>query len=452
MVPTGWAATPSGFLRSTPEAEGIASASIAAFIDAMEAAGHELHSIMVARHGRIVAEGWWHPYAAQRPHSLYSLSKSFTSTAVGFAISEGKLRVDDPVISFFRDDLPTNISSNLAALQLKHLLTMSVGQAKEPTDLLVKYDDWAKVFLAQPIVHTPGTTFLYNSTATYMCSAIVQKVTGQRVVDYLESRLFRPLGISTPTWETCPRGVNTGGWGLSLPTEALARFGQTLLQNGRWEGNPVIPAAWVADATAFHIQQADSTRTDRPHAESDWLQGYGYQFWRCRHGAYRGDGALGQFVIVFPEQDAVVVMTGESADMQGELDLVWKHLLPGMQAASQSGDESALALKRKLNALALPVPRKSDFRSVKNARFQFRPNSLGLAEVEFLWNLNGCRLRFRESQPNRVHEIDVGDGAWIVGRTALPGVPPALSQPVGHPPEPYMRLRRRARGRMRRNS
>ena len=145
------------------------------------------------------------------------------------------------VISFFPDKLPDKISDNLAALKVKHLLTMSVGNEKEPTHAVVETEDWVRTFLAQSITHEPGTVFLYNSVATYMCSAIVQKLTGQTVIDYLTPRLFAPLGISGMTWETCPRGINTGGWGLSIPTEGLAKFGQLYLQKGRWNGQQILP-------------------------------------------------------------------------------------------------------------------------------------------------------------------------------------------------------------------
>src|ERR1039458_2309307 len=169
--------------RSTPEAEGVSSAGISAFLEAVRQSKHELHSLMLVRHGRVVVEGWWSPYGPEFNHTLYSLSKSFTSTAVGFAVAEGKLRVDDRVVSFFPHDLPQPVSEHLAALRVKDLLTMSVGNAKEPTWPMVEHDNWVKAFLGWPIPNPPGTTFMYNSAATYMLSAIVQQVTGQKVID-----------------------------------------------------------------------------------------------------------------------------------------------------------------------------------------------------------------------------------------------------------------------------
>src|SRR5262249_23647037 len=224
-------------------------------LDAVAASKHEFHSLMLIRRGHVVAEGWWSPYRAEAIHTLYSLSKSFTSTAVGLAVAEGKLKVSDPVTAFFPDDLPEKISDNLSALRVKDLLTMSVGHAEDSTGAIRKQDNWVKAFLALPIQNPPGTAFLYNSGATYMLSAIVQKLTRQTVLEYLRPRLVEPLAIQGMTWEVCPRGINTGGWGLSVPTEALAKFGRLYSQKGQWNGRQVLPAAWVDEATSFKIQQ-----------------------------------------------------------------------------------------------------------------------------------------------------------------------------------------------------
>ena len=158
-----------------------------------------------------------------------------------------------------------------------------------------------------------------------MLSAIVQKATGKTVLDYLKPRLFEPLGIEHPTWETSPQGISTGGYGLSIRTEDIAKFGQLYLQKGKWHGKQLVPAAWVEAATARQTSNGSNPK-------SDWDQGYGYQFWRCRHGAYRGDGAFGQYCIVMPEQDAVIAITSGVKDMQAVLNLVWDKLLPAMQA------------------------------------------------------------------------------------------------------------------------
>ena len=168
--------------RSTPEAQGIASTAVSMFIEQAEKNIDALHSLMLLRHGQVVAEGWWAPYAPERPHMLFSLSKSFTSTAVGLAVAEGRLTVDDPVLSFFPEDAPAKVSANLAAMRVRHLLSMSTGHAEDTTGYFWRSRDktWVRAFLARPVKYEPGTHFLYNTGATYMLSAIVQKLTGKR--------------------------------------------------------------------------------------------------------------------------------------------------------------------------------------------------------------------------------------------------------------------------------
>ncbi|MBE0699599.1 MAG: serine hydrolase, partial [Anaerolineaceae bacterium] len=310
--------TITSFPTSSPERQGIPSSAILRFVEAIEKKHLELHSFMLLRHGILVAKGWWNPYHPDYPHMLFSLSKSFTSSAVGLAVAEGRLSVDDAVVSFFPDDLPELVSENLKAMKVKHLLTMSTGHAEDTTGRLRDTVDgnWVKSFLSLEVENVPGKPFVYNSGATYILSAIIQKVTGMTVLEYLRPRLFEPLGIENPTWETCPMGINTGGWGLNVRTEDIAQFGQLYLNKGVWNGRRILAQEWVEQASSAQVPNGDNP-------ESDWNQGYGYQFWRCRHGAYRGDGAFGQYCIVMPEQDAVLAITSGLGDMQAVMNLVW---------------------------------------------------------------------------------------------------------------------------------
>jgi len=334
--------------RSAPEAHGVSSAAIGSFIDAADRDIDALHSFMLLRHGHVLAEGWWAPYHAEAPHSLYSLSKSFTSTAVGLAIDEGKLRLDSSVLDFFPDQAPADPSHNLRQMRVHDLLRMSTGQQSEPKR--TSDQPWVTTFLAHPVPFKPGTHFLYNTSGTYMLSAILQKATGQPLLDYLRPRLFEPLGIEHPTWETCPAGITAGGYGLSIRTEDIARFGQLYLQQGQWQGKQLVPEAWVAAATARQTSNGSNPK-------SDWDQGYGYQFWRCRHSVYRGDGAFGQYCIVLPDHDAVIAITSGVRNMQSVLDLVWDKLLPAFEDAPMPADNAAQQrLKQKLTALSLPIP------------------------------------------------------------------------------------------------
>ncbi|MEJ7677939.1 MAG: serine hydrolase [Segetibacter sp.] len=259
---------------------------------------------------------------------------------------------------------------------MKDLLTMSVGQEPDPTGVVAQDTNWVKRFLRVPIKYQPGSQFLYNSTATYMLSAIVSKVTGQKVIDYLQPRLFEPLGIAKPDWEESPQHINTGGWGLRLKTEDIAKFAELFLQKGKWNGKQILPQGWAEEASTAHIiQHPEYSKAKRD--SSDWEQGYCYQMWRCRNNAYRGDGAFGQYAIIIPEQDAVIAITSETTDMQGELNLIWKILLPAMQKgklpANTSADEM---LKKKLAALALPVKKDAIAPSLtKPKTFVMEPNA-----------------------------------------------------------------------------
>ena len=323
--------------RSTPEAQGISSQAVLDFVQAVDQKINTLHSFMVVRHGCVIASGWWAPEAADKPHILMSVSKSFTSTAVGLATADGKLSLDDPVLKFFPEDAPADPSDHLKALTVRDLLTMTGGHDTEPKS--GSGGPTVKQFLAHPFVHQPGTHFQYNTMGTYTLSAIVTKVTGQTVLDFLQPRLFDPLGIEHPEWDRSSEGYSLGGYGLKLRTEDIARFGQLLLQKGEWHGKQLVPPEWIAQATS---RQVSNEQEDHSKIGPDWVQGYGFQFWRCRHNAYRADGAGGQFCVVMPEQDAVVAITAQTGNMQGELDAIWDHLLPAFQTAALPEDPAAL--------------------------------------------------------------------------------------------------------------
>lgn len=410
--------------RSTPEAEGVSSEAITGFLDAATKSKHEFHSFMMLRHGKVVAEAWWNPYANDLKHTMYSVSKSFTATAIGFAVAEKKLSVEDKVISFFPDDLPEQVSPNLAALRIRDLLSMSVGHQTDPTFAVASQsDDWVKAFFKVPVVHQPGTRFVYNSAATFMLSAIVQKVTGQKIMDYLTPRLFQPLGIEGIDWETNPQDINTGGWGLRLKTEDMAKFGQLFLQKGMWQGKQILPAAWVEEASTMKIMQ-DPNATQAKKDSSDWLQGYGYQMWRSRNNAYRGDGANGQFIIILPEQDAVIIVTAEAPDMQGEFNLIWKHLLPAFKTKKLPANPKMLArLREKAASLALPVP-------VKNATSGLETTISGKTYgiVSKSRNIESIGFEFKNGvwvlnlkTDSVAHRFSFGAGKWESGETTKSG-------------------------------
>jgi len=406
--------------RSAPEAQGIPAAAVRAFLNDAERKDLGLHSLMVLRHGHVVAEGWWDPYGPTHPHMLFSLSKSFCSTAAGLAVAEGKLSLDDTVLSFFPDEAPADLGPSLTAMRLRHLLSMSTGHDQDTTGRLRDGagGDWVRAFLAQPVEHAPGTHFVYNSGATYMVSAIVQKVTGQTVLDYLGPRLFVPLGITGQTWESSPQGISVGGWGLNITTEDIARFGQLYLQKGVWRGERLLPESWVTEATSAQISNGDDPN-------SDWAQGYGFQFWRCRHDAYRGDGAFGQFCVVLPEQEAVVAMTAGSGDLGGVLNLVWEHLLPALGSSPLPPDAPAQEqLRAKLAGLFLPAPdgaRTSPLAAtVSGKTYAFAAADANEHKTETArWDFDGGGATVTIQDALGRHRIEAGAETWRRGTTTL---------------------------------
>ena len=327
--------------KSLPRAEASAKMAKAAdkYFAAVAKEGQDLHSIMVVKDGNVVLEKWMSKGKENEPHILNSVSKTFTSMAVGLAISEGRLALDEKLVDIFPEHCPDNPSEYLKEITVEHLLTMSCGHSTDPTHKSweVKDRSWIRFFMEYPVTHKPGTLFCYNSLGTYVLSAIVQKRTGEKLADYLYPRLFRPLGINNVSWLESHEGINTGGWGLFLKTEDLAKMGLMLLQKGQFNGCQVVPAEWIEAASSAQVpcvpagmNSDDADKFRKVAKTSDWLQGYGYQMWRSRYNSFRADGANGQYILVIPEKNAVVVTTAHIQDMQAELNLIWKYIYPAL--------------------------------------------------------------------------------------------------------------------------
>jgi CubicO group peptidase (beta-lactamase class C family) len=330
----------------------VSSRAIAALLDRLEERSVECHSIMVVRHGQVVAEGWWAPYSAGRPHLLYSLTKSFTSVAVGLAIADGLLSLDDRVVDVLPDHVPADISEQGRRVTVHHLLSMTSGHG---TDSLAEAwqlepDDLVKGFLRVPFPHGVGTRHAYDNATTFLLARMVERVTGRGLPELLDERLFEPMGVEHAEWDRVASGAAFGFHGLHLTTEAVAAFGEVLRREGRWGDRQLVPREWVRLATERHIE----TLPSETGSSADWLCGYGYQFWMSRHG-YFGDGAYGQKCVVVPEHDLVVVLTGAVTDEQAMLDALWECLLPGMDHGLSTRDDAILADRLRRLSLA-PVP------------------------------------------------------------------------------------------------
>ncbi|MGI6203479.1 MAG: serine hydrolase domain-containing protein [Eubacteriales bacterium] len=410
-----------------PAAEvGIAPHAVLDLLRDWQEKGLELHSFMLLRQGKVAAEGYWHPYRAGDVHMLNSLSKSFTSTAILFAIQEGILSPDDAVVSFFPERAANlKISEKMRRLTLRHLLSMCTGH--EPSaDFIFAEHDCVSAFLESEIQGEPGGRFSYNTGATFMLSAALQAKTGQNLVDFLRPRLFEPLGMSEDIWsDMTPDGICYGGFGLNVTTDDIARLGMLYLNRGEFAGKRILAPELIDEATRRHISNradAEYPTLDHPvladdsvdiDPTSDWGMGYGWQFWRCiPEGIYRGDGAFGQFCIVMPRQDAVLAITAGTDDMQGILHSVWDRLLPGI--GGTPSDEGQAELDVVLSGLSLPpaegscrLPAAADIDGAQY-NFEFRGTPF-TARFKF----DGDVLCIATEVAGRTYEVMAGYGRHI---------------------------------------
>jgi CubicO group peptidase (beta-lactamase class C family) len=420
---------PSSLPRSAPADQGVDPAAILSFLDALdERPDIEMHSLMVVRHGHVVAEGWWAPYSAGRPQLLYSLSKSFTSTAAAFAQAEGLLDLDDTVISHFPEFAADITDPRSRSMKIRHVASMASGHSGETLSEALARDKEEPVrgFLLTPPDRDPGTVFAYNQPCTYTLASVIQRNAGMPMTQYLRPRLFDPLGIGHVGWHTFPPGREQGFSGLHARTEDIAKLGLLYLQRGRWEGTQLIPAEWVAEATSVQV-----SNPQQPHP--DWQQGYGFQFWRSRHG-YRGDGAFGQFCVILPGQDTVIVTTAYTFEMQAMLDAMWTHLLPGLGAVTPEAGAAQDKLSARLAGLSLPArdgtPAPGDWGPWTSGPFAVaasRPADAGaqpfalptetfVTSVEVTPRAGGGQITLSEAR--NALTLPVGTGTWAVAEPA----------------------------------
>ena len=406
---------------STPEAEGVSSKGILRFLEAVDKGQNELHSFVMLRHGKIISEGWWSPYGNDLKHVMYSVSKSFTSMGIGLAIAENKLKLSDRVVTFFPNSVPDTLSPFMKGMTVQDLLKMSTGMHTDPLFTARGSGDWPKAFMSFPVENKPGSVFKYNNMASFILSAIVQKATGEKLVDYLKPRLFDPLGIKNFTWDEAPGGYTFGAIGLKLQSDDMAKVGQMLLQKGKWNGRQIIPQSWVEEATSFQIM-SNAPENKTPTELNDWEQGYGYQFWRGRNNSYRADGLGGQFIIVLPEKDAVVVLTAAATNTQEELNLVWDHLLPALQDKPLPEDKKASAeLAKKiatLSGLKTSSPGHSALmKRISGKGIELIQNETGVKALSILFKNSDAQLQIDRGNENC--EIKAGLANWQFSESKL---------------------------------
>jgi CubicO group peptidase (beta-lactamase class C family) len=341
--------------RSAPAAEGVSSRAVGALLDRLEEKAVECHSLMVVRHGKVVAEGWWAPYSAEQRHLLYSLTKSFTSIAVGLAIGDGLLSLEDRVVDVLPEHVPDDASEQARRITVHHLLTMTAGHATDSLEEAweLEPEDLVRGFLRVPFTASEGSSHTYDNATTFVLARMVEKVAGVGLPEYLDEHLFRPMGVEEAEWDRVSSGLAFGFHGLHLTTESVGAFGELLLRGGRWGERQLVPRDYVERATRSQV-------ASRHYADgadgADYLSGYGYQIWMSRHG-FHGNGAFGQHCVVVPSHDLVVVVTSAQRTVQQAqdvLDAIWDCLLPGIDHKDDPADDDALA--ERLRGLALPMP------------------------------------------------------------------------------------------------
>ena len=400
-----------GLTRASPGEANVDSGAVLDYIDTLFAHELDLHGFMLYRHGNVVAEGWSWPYAAHRPHMMHSLTKSVTTCAVGLAIDEGRFTLDDRVVDFFPDEAPETINTNLAAMTVRDLLTMQSGHAESVSGSVFRpiKTSWVAEFFKIPVVHAPGSHFLYSSAVSFMLSAIVTRTTGQAVRDYLEPRMFAPLGIAGISWGGSPNGISSGGNGLTWRTADSLKLGILHLNRGEWDDKQVLPSDWVDAAT-------------RPQVPA---RNYGYQWWvHEAASAYFAVGAFGQYSIVFPQHDAVLALTAGVQRSASLREHAWEYFPDAfLGSTSSAANQTQRQLDARLRDMRLlPEARQTTSTiaaAVSGKPYAIAANDDDVSSVQL--DFNGNDVTFRLTDHRGVHSVRAGLDRWIESETSITG-------------------------------
>ena len=407
-------------LRSTPEEQGVPSKALVALFDSLHALPlTDMHAVVVMRHGKVIGEMYPKPYAPEYRHTMYSCSKTFVGIAVGLAIEDNRLRLDDRVAAIFPELLPDSVSKDLADMTVRHLLTMASG-VKPDWNMRSRGKEWIRTFLSKP-VEAPGTKYAYDSMVSYMLAAVVQKVTGKKLTEYLQERVFTPMNVTEWAWEESPEGVNTGGWGVHIQPESLAKFGQLILNEGRWEGKQLVSAEWIREMCKKHRETGREV--------------YGYHIWHCggHDGAVRADGALGQYVISVLDKDMVVVMTEATlGNGRDQRRLIWDVLLPYIQdepLPTNKKDYQKLLKKQDGYKLAeVKGKASSAFASNwENKTIELGKNTFGWKSLKLNFGKKQVTMTVTETS-GKSYELPFGFQQWMT--TTFDAYPPYSITPI----------------------
>ena len=436
--------------RTTPESVGVNPSDLIQLFQYLKNPTLDVHSFMVVRHGYVIAESWWKPYTSEKRHALFSASKTFTGLAVGFAIQDGLLSLEDRVVSFFPERLPAKTCEYMEMIKVRDLLTMTTGFAQDPHDfpwprpddvngigphcchkgIALPKIDWIRNFFDHYVAYKPGTEFVYCTHASYMLSCIVQKVTGMTTSAYLNKKMFEPMGIGDPFWEISPDGCTVGGWGLMLTTEQLAAVGQMLLDQGTFAGQRLLSREWVKDATSVHITL--------DHLHDPHVAGYGYQIWiDDREKAFSFRGAFGQMCLVVPGKDMVLAWTGgtNSEDRADMLVKIWDLFIHRVDCGSSqnvllNAQEAVSAnkiLAEMLTSMNIPAaagkPSWQEERAVKYSekRYRFGDNRINFTDISMKFASNPEEHdELTLGLNGKLFTVPVGYNQWLHGYTCVP--------------------------------
>ena len=427
------------FPVASPESVGLSSNKLNELYHFLEKPDMGLHSFLIVRHGKLVSQAYWAPYAQDKPHTLFSASKTFTGLAVGFAVQDARISLDDRVVDWFKDRLPAKTGENMEKMRVRHLLTMSTGFAKDPHDFPwprpddilatgphcchegkeLPQIDWIRNFFDHYAAYEPGSEFVYCTHGTYMLSALVQRAVGKTVSEYLNEKLFVPMGLGTPSWETGPDGCTVGGWGLMLTTEQLAAVGQMMLDHGVWKGKQILSPEWIREASQVHVTMK---HLDEPH-----IAGYGYQIWVDeREGAYLFRGAFGQICAVIPGKDMVIAYTGGSdgAARRVAWEKIWELAVSGAADTPVFQENSSILLQN-IPMLIEPAKGTPSWKNPLSAqysgkRYIFGDNRLNFTalSMKFAAKPDECD-ELTLAWKGRSFTVPVGYNKWLRGKTCV---------------------------------
>ena len=364
----------------------------------------ELHHLMVVVDGKVAGELHPAPFKAEHRHTLYSVSKTFAAVAVGLVIEDGLLSIEDELVKFF-----PKYAKTIKGIKIKDVLTMRSG-FKTEGGMRNSQTDWVDYYLSRPLVAKPGTKYSYDSIETYLLSAVVQQVTGKDILTLLNERVFLPMGIDDVEWEKCPKGIVTGGWGIYMTAEAQAMFGQLLLQRGEWNGRQLVSSKWVDEMMTVRVVR---TAND-----------YGYQIWLCEYpGAWRADGAFGQYIIIVPQKDMVVVLN-QCSRSKGwpERGNIWNTVVKNSKGCTIEADPDELDSLQNYEAKAtLPLLKGAAdnelAKKYNGKEYKLPKNKLGWKSIKFNFEKNKFILEVVDAEGMK-SQIAMGYGEWIESQLA----------------------------------